>query len=1027
MKNVGGDEWVVIVKSVLMNDYQYGTTLDYGNGTYSILVVPEVAGPNDLSITLDGKHIRGSPFRINVVHNAVHGPSSFVVDEAEVSQMKAMTENIFTIQAVDKLGNKAIYSQEHPHNTSVSVESESIDTSATQISYGGGGKYEISVKPVVSGEIYIEIMLNGKDIIGSPPPVSVQPGDFFADTSVATGVGLMRAQAGVQASFSIQSKDAGGNDKVQDDAMFNVTLTLVERPKAPFGIEMYSTNSTNEVVVTGTQSFIEEGQYLIQYTCFEAGQYDLMIKDFHGNSIAGSPFSVHVAPGQLSGTQSIMAGDGILKGIAGHISPVLVFPRDAYQNILDGQEILELEIDVTLKSRHQSKWEEDDNNLVGEHNTKQLVGASSDGSFHLDYVTVYAGVYSLNVVTFLPGGLKASYYSSPDFATEHLVFSSIEAKVDKDFGSLPTCQNNEDNTCGSLSDMAGPLNIGAKWIGKLKADVTESYEIRVDCNDGGHASIAIDGVDVMPWHPCWPYAFISTVLTAKRVDFVLRYKNYEGNDPFVTLKWSSPSIGGLAAIPSSNLFYEETIGDTFFPDIYPDSAYAPLSNAIGDSLRHAVSGVEQVFQVETRDIHGNLLLSGGVEVGVYSDDATIETWVVDNRNGTYSVHYIADASGEYILSVQVGELSIKDSPFLLTVRPNRSHPQTSILSMDDDGFVVAGRPLLSRLQTRDSYGNIRYQGGDKVTANLFAVETPSERYGCQVDDDDSGTYLIECPSQWKKGSYLLDVSIESSNGVPEPLESGPFDVTVFAGQAVASTTSVFSNASMTTEYSSVPSVRIVGDAGTWGSFVVSTRDMFGNYLTTGNNHFVARVAGDDEAEVQVIDQENGEYIVAYLVNKASAYTIDVGMVTGSGLVGSYYLNETSLIDGLPRVTLIDEGIDFDAWNLGESFSHARWTGFIKFPHNGKFELEMTGIEGNCTLLIGSKLVVDSRHGSSIGSFVAMENVLYELDIEYSMAISRLLLKMYWTSAEISKQIVPGSHYFNATEPIHGSPFHLTIL
>lgn len=140
--------------------------------------------------------------------------------------------------------------------------------------------------------------------------------------------------------------------------------------------------------------------------------------------------------------------------------------------------------------------------------------------------------------------------------------------------------------------------------------------------------------------------------------------------------------------------------------------------------------------------------------------------------------------------------------------------------------------------------------------------------------------------------------------------------------------------------------------------------------------------------------------------QASNYTIDVGMVTGSGLVGSYYLSETSLIDGLPTVTLIDEGIDFDAWSLDESFSHARWTGYIKFPHNGKFELELTGIEGICTLRIGSKLVVDSRYGSSIGSFVVMENVLYELEIEYSMEISRLLLKLYWTSSKISKQIVP---------------------
>jgi len=1034
MRNIGGDDWEVTIKSVSTNDYQYGTTQDHGNGTYSLQVVPFVAGPNDVSIMLDGSHARGSPFRINVVHGTVDGPSSFVVDEAEVSPMRAMKLHSFVIQAVDKWGNKVIYSDEHPHNTSISVHSESIDSSATNIKHVGGGKYEISVIPVLSGEIQLGIMLNGVDILGSPMSVSVHPGDFFAETSVATGVGLKKSQAGKRASFNIVPKDAGGNKKGQEDALFNVTLILTERAHVPVGMEIYDANMTDEVAVTGTQSFTDEGQYLIQYTCFEAGQYDLHINDYQGNSIAGSPFSVNVVPGQISGELSIMTGDGTLKGFAGQISPVRVFPRDAYQNfILDSQEIME--IDMTLLSRHESEWGEDENNLVGEHTIKQRVEANSDGSFHLDYLTAYAGVYSLDVTTFLPGGLAVSLFSSTDFAPEHLVFSSIEANIDKDFGALPyTCQNNEDITCDSLSDMAGPYHIGAKWSGKLKAYTNEHYEISAECNDEGHVSIAIDGVH-MPWQPCWPSATTSAVLPSKQVDFELRYKNYEGNNPFVKLKWSSPSTGSSVAIPSSNLLYEEVIGNTLYPEIYPDSASAPLSNAIGDSLRHAVSGVEQEFLVESRDIHGNLLLSGNARVVSYAhnDYAAIETLVVDNRNGTFTVSYIAGVSGEFFLSIEIGELDtshqlshVKGSPFLLTVQPGRSDPDTSILSMDNDGLGVAGVPLLSRLQTRDFHHNVRYQGGDEIIAHLSAVETPSEKYRCQVDDDDSGTYLIECPSQWKEGSYHLDVSIESSAGNAEPLKSGPFNVTVFPGHAVASTTSVVSGGTSITADSGIPSVHFIGDAGVWGSFVVSTKDIFGNYLTTGGNNFVTRVVDNDQAEVHVIDQENGDYIVAYKVNEPSSYKIDVGMVTGSGLVGNYYLNETLLV---PTITMIDERIDFNAWHLGKSFSHVTWTGYMSFPHNGKFELELTGIEGNCTVFVGSKIVVDSSLGSSIGSFNAVENVLYQLKIEYSIAmdINRLLLKMYWASAKMPKQIVPGSHYFNATEPIHGSPFHLTIL
>lgn len=368
MRNVGGDNWEVIVTSVLTNNkYQYGTTFDHGNGTYSLHIVPVIAGPNDLSIMMDDQHIRGSPFRLNVVHNTADGSSSFVLNDAEVSTMTAMAETTFTIQAVDVWGNKVIYSEEEHYSNVVSVQSESIDANLTQISHIGGGKYEISVTPVLSGDIQLRIILNEADILRSPLTVFVRPGEFFAETSVATGLGLRRAQAGVEASFIVQTKDRGGNNQVHDDALLNATLTLVEKAYVPVGMEIFTSNVTDEeVVVTGTQSFVKDGQHLIQYTCFEAGKYDLYINDQDGNNIAGSPFSVLVAPGRLSGVHSIITGEGTIKGVAGQISPVTVFPRDDYQNfIFDSQE--NMEINLTLQSRHQSKWDED-NNQMGEHN-----------------------------------------------------------------------------------------------------------------------------------------------------------------------------------------------------------------------------------------------------------------------------------------------------------------------------------------------------------------------------------------------------------------------------------------------------------------------------------------------------------------------------------------------------------------------------------------------------------------------------------------------------------------------------------
>ena len=1032
-RDIGGDDWEVTVKSTLTNDYQYGTVQDHGNGTYSLYLVPLIAGPNDLSIVLNDSHIEGSSFRINVKHGIAVGQSSFVVSEEEVLTMTAMTTSTVTIQLADEWGNKAITES---NLSLVSVQSESIDEGATIISYLGSGKYEISVVPVLSGDVKLNILVNGLDINGSPFSVSVYPGEFYAETSAATGVGLSTAVAGVESSFVVQSKDAGGNNKVQDEALLNVTLTLVERAIIPSGMLMYAANVTDEVVVEGRVSFVDDGQYLIHYTCFEAGVYDLTISDYQGKNIAGSPFKIHVSPGPLSGDHSIITGDGTFKGVAGRISDIKVFPRDANQNfIFDSQE--SLEISLTLQSRHQSKWEEGDTSPAVEHNIQQVASASSDGAFQLGFITDHAGVYTLDVTTFLEGGLKASYYSSPDFSPEHLVFSSIEAVIDTDFDAL-SLHCHENTSCISLSDMSGPYHIGAKWNGKLRAPSQEVYQIIVECNDGGHVRISIDTTH-LAWQSCWPHATISTLLLTTEVDFAFQYKNYEGIQPFVKLKWASPSIGSVVTIPSSHLLHRHDIGDFLFPHIYPNSVYAPLSNAIGDSLHHAVAGVEQEFIVEGRDRYGNLLLSGDALVVSRGEsrfsqsndvDFAFETSVIDNGNGTFTVQYSANKSGEYLLSVQVSETGtaqplshVNGSPFFLKVHPASSHPETSMLTMENNGYeIVVGSPFHAKLQTSDFYGNIRSRGGDKIVSNLYDTEIPIEKYNCQVDDDDSGNYPIECPSPWKAGAYLLDVSILNNFGVAEPLTSGPFNVTLVPADANAATSSILAGGTPITTDSGLSSTHFDGEAGVWSSFLLRSKDIFGNPLATGGNHFFTQVDGNNEAEVQVFDQgNNGEYIVAYKVTEASTYNFDIEMATGLGLVAKYKLTGSG-----STITIVDDQIDFDVWELDEAISNISWTGYVTFPHSGNFDFELTGVEGDWTLHVGQYLVVASRNGSYIGTFDAMENVLYEMKIDYSPDNHRLLLKMYWSSTKIPREIVPQSQLFNSTQPIHGSPFTLTI-
>ena len=136
--------------------------------------------------------------------------------------------------------------------------------------------------------------------------------------SSASGVGLFRAIAGEEAHFIIQSKDLGGNNKIDNEARFDVYLSLID--------------SDNLSVLLGSLEYVGNGQHLVKYTCFVSGDYVLVVQDKAGDNIAGSPFRVAVGPAAMSGPHSRVVGQGLVSGMAGEVAEVRVLGRDKYDN-----------------------------------------------------------------------------------------------------------------------------------------------------------------------------------------------------------------------------------------------------------------------------------------------------------------------------------------------------------------------------------------------------------------------------------------------------------------------------------------------------------------------------------------------------------------------------------------------------------------------------------------------------------------------------------------------------------------------
>ncbi|KAL7553689.1 hypothetical protein ACHAWF_017014 [Thalassiosira exigua] len=1024
----GGDEWDVVAShSLTSKDYHIGSFEDHLNGTYTVSVTPTLSGPNDLTISLASSNIRGSPFRMKVVHGPVHGRSSFVVEGAHSDeiQMIAMTENTILVQATDEYGNEAIHSNDPKYGASFVVESEDIDDDI-QVTHVGAGKYEIVVTPLKSGHIDLYIELNGSNIKGSPFNVTVHPGTFSASSSSASGSGISRATAGREANFIIQSKDDGGNSKLKDEAKFYVQMVLVERAEAPAGLG--DTSDQDELVVSSTQEFTGNGQYLVKYTCSVTGQYLLHVRNDRDEEIVGSPFDVLVTPAAMSAPHSLVIGQGLVSGVAGEVAEVRVYGRDRFHNFVAHTDSVEkLEMSLVLHSRHQSDWEVAEHDSSDSRVTKQLAQSSGGGLFVLDYTPLFAGEYQLSVSTYSPGGMAGSYYPTQDLVEPTVV--AVDEQVTKRW---------EDG-----GPSATKTHFGVSWNGKLAADHDEEYKIGVECNDGGYASVAIDGIYV-PWQSCHPVMSVISNLKAKEaVNFSLRYKSLEGvATPFIKLLWEAPSVP-LEVIPPRNLYHQVKVGDvdSYHPVITPNQVYPPQSVAVGDSLRQATSGVEHVFSVESRDRFGsgalgNLILDGGADIDVSSfhvkdEDASLQVNIVDNFNGTHTCAYTPRVAGLYFLTITVKGSHVAESPFLLRVEPGKTDPSNCILLGEDTISGVTGRELILELQAMDSSRNHRHKGGDGIIATLVPLSSGGPDYNINCGDDyiADGLYTITCPATTETGRYLLHIDMATSTGALEPIKGSPFEVTIFPGHAVPEQTQVTSGG---TEVGR-GRVRFSAERGTYASFVVSAKDLFGNDVNTGGEDLVGRVRGDtnlhpSERRLEVIDQSNGKYVFVYRVSQPSTYEVDVRMVTRPGLLGEYYANETSFKEGNPSKEHVNGLINFNVRRMNDDslFTHVRWMGFVKFPHTGVFQMEVSGAEGECRLWIGDEAVLETHEESAKANFEAMENVLYEIKIESSLDINRLILQLFWSSRKMKRQLVPSSNLFSSVEDIKGSPFHLTV-
>jgi len=361
----------------------------------------------------------------------------------------------------------------------------------------------------------------------------------------------------------------------------------------------------------------------------------------------------------------------------------------------------------------------------------------------------------------------------------------------------------------------------------------------------------------------------------------------------------------------------------FTVHVAPGAPSAANTVAFGPGTETATAGLPALITVETKDDFGNKLLQGGADInGTLSLDGSdpITLSVVDNGDGTYSLSYTPEKTGNYVININLGDTPISNSPIDISILPGVYNPLNFSwdgLELDTDGrrVVVAGETENFTVTARDGFGNPLANGGLAV-AGIIAGPANID---LSTSDNGDGTYALSYTPE-KIGEYTVTVTVNDEN-----IGGGtnPFNLVCVPAGPSAENTIAYGEG--------VEKAKV----GKHNVFTVESRDRFDNPLTNGGAKVGGVIVNLDDGQsvpIHVHDNGDGTYTCTYPGIKTSGNyeltpTLDGVPVKGAPfklfvLPGDISIDNTAIslpdvhVAGLegPIITLRDEHLN--SKNLG---------------------------------------------------------------------------------------------------------------